>query len=171
VTMCTIESIASGNTNTTTTVTMSLTWTRKGTITGQLTLDGTTGAWAISNISEELEGRDLLPVAATLQLCWSVSGGDFAGAYGLTSSAFQHGTTQAQFTQMFALPAGDRWEGCALDLMPSYRFTGTQAQLTVTFYHSGDLVPGKGEPSALLTVSLVKAGGVWKIDTIQLSPG
>ncbi len=165
VTACAIKTIPSGNTDTTTAVTITVTRATLGASTGTITLDTADGGWKISKIDDSIQGTNLQPLFTASQFCLDIALGDFAGAYALTSSAFQAAKTQAQLAQIFALPAGGKWLACVPD-MATYRVTGSQAQFSGQLFYFD---ASQALHEARITLFFTEEGGTWKVDDIQLS--
>jgi len=159
VTACAIKSIPSGNTDTTTTVTVTVTRATLGAGTGNVSLDGTGGAWKITKIDQI--GTDVRPLLVGKQFCADIVASQWNDAYSLLSSTTQGQVTVAQLQDDFTVP-GVQITSCTADVTSSgYHISGDtatlKATLTLTQTSNGAVV------KLIMTLTFRQEGALWKV--------
>ncbi len=129
VSACTLDAVASGNTDTKAAITVAITRAKLGAKTGKLELSGSGSQWKLTSIDQAVQGTDLRPLAAGQSFCSLLSRAKYDTAYDGTSSGFKQATTKAEFIALFNI-SGVKWS-CGSVNLSTYKVVDNTAGYVV----------------------------------------
>ncbi|MEO7001561.1 MAG: hypothetical protein ABI068_07145 [Ktedonobacterales bacterium] len=158
VTACSISTIFSGADDSHTSVQVSITRANLDAQTSPAVLGFESSAWKIQTLDSTAEGRDVGPYQAGQQFCGDLKAGNYAGAYGLTSSGFQFAVSKSSFISLFTGFTGAVWS-CGHADFSTYKVDSGSAS-----YNAPLQISLNGQTVSLNTrFDFVDENGAWKV--------
>jgi hypothetical protein len=164
VTACGLAGLGSSNTDTNADMTVTITRSKLGQRQGGVSLDVENGAWKISNVAPDLEGRDIGPLVVGVRFCADLAQRNYADIYAnVLSSNNTSGTTAASWAGFFdGAQTGVKWVTCVPNLS-SYTVSGTSASLDTTMTFR--LISAHQTVSVPVLLKFIQEGIAWKLNS------
>lgn len=165
---CHLMGVGKDATDTATSLSASITRATLGERKGTFTLTLEKGAWKVAHVETQLLGTDLGPLAATERFCHDLSVADYHDIYGLLTTNFTGGDSEAGVTTIWnGNYNGVKWTGCTPDVK-TYGVDGQKASVVAQFDIQRVATGQAG--TVKFKVLLVVAENAWKIDDWQRQP-
>lgn len=146
---------------------LTATITRQRARSGSILLAYVDGSWRVTGTSAGLRGTDVMPLAAAQTYCQDLAQGDYAGAYALTTGAYQArvGSESSYSASIKAALAQAQAtiQGCQMRI-ETYAVNSRDTSASVQW--SLNIVVGSLATPTTQTVTLLQDHGTWKIDSI-----
>lgn len=141
--------------------------TRQHTRSGSILLAKNGGTWQVAGESASLQGTDVMPLVTAQLYCQNLAQGNYAAAYASTTQAYQSrvGTVSAYSSSIKSAlgEAQATIQGCQ---MRYNTYTVNASDTTASVQWMLDITVGAVATPTTQTVTFIKSGATWKIDSI-----